>query len=39
MQMGRWFGYRNGYADLCRIWMKEVAPLVDKLTYNFLAEC
>lgn len=21
MQMGRWFGYRNGYADLCRIWM------------------
>ena len=23
MQMGRWFGYRNGYADLCRIWMSE----------------
>jgi hypothetical protein len=21
MQMGRWFGYRPGYADLCRIWM------------------
>ena len=21
MQMGRWFGYRDGYADLCRIWM------------------
>lgn len=21
MQMGRWFGYRNGYEDLCRIWM------------------
>ena len=21
MQMGRWFGYRNGYAHLCRIWM------------------
>lgn len=21
MQMGRWFGYRTGYADLCRIWM------------------
>lgn len=21
MQMGRWFGYRRGYADLCRIWM------------------
>ena len=21
MQMGRWFGYRKGYDDLCRIWM------------------
>lgn len=21
MQMGRWFGYRNKYEDLCRIWM------------------
>jgi len=20
MQMGRWFGYRPGYADLCRLW-------------------
>jgi hypothetical protein len=25
MQMGRWFGYRPGYEDLCRIWMPEVA--------------
>lgn len=23
MQMGRWFGYRNGYEDLPRIWMTE----------------
>ncbi len=23
MQMGRWFGYRNHYADLCQIWMSE----------------
>ena len=23
MQMGRWFGYRGGYGDLCRIWMTE----------------
>lgn len=23
MQMGRWFGYRNGYDDLCRIWMSD----------------
>lgn len=21
LQMGRWFGYRMGYEDLCRIWM------------------
>lgn len=21
LQMGRWFGYRNGYADLTRIWL------------------
>jgi hypothetical protein len=25
MQMGRWFGYRDGYSDLCRIWMTEEA--------------
>lgn len=23
MQMGRWFGYRGGYEDICRIWMSE----------------
>ena len=23
MQMGRWFGYRDGYDDLCRVWMTE----------------
>ena len=23
MQMGRWFGYRPNYADLCRIWLTE----------------
>ena len=23
MQMGRWFGYRPGYADLVRVWMPE----------------
>ena len=21
MQMGRWFGYREGYGDLCRLWI------------------
>ena len=25
MQMGRWFGYRLHYEDLCRIWMPEAA--------------
>ena len=23
LQMGRWFGYRNGYADMTRIWMTD----------------
>ncbi len=23
LQMARWFGYRPGYEDLCRIWIKE----------------
>jgi len=25
MQMGRWFGYRDDYDDLCRVWMTEEA--------------
>lgn len=25
MQMGRWFGYRDGYVDVFRIWMSETA--------------
>jgi len=25
MQMGRWFGYRQDYEDLCRVWMLEEA--------------
>lgn len=27
MQMGRWFGYRGGYEDLCRVWMSGEAIL------------
>lgn len=23
MQMGRWFGYRPGYADICRLWITD----------------
>jgi hypothetical protein len=25
LQMGRWFGYRDGYADLCKIWLSDQA--------------
>ncbi len=25
MQMGRWFGYRPGYQDLCRVWLTDEA--------------
>lgn len=25
MQMGRWFGYRNNYDDLCRLWMDDIS--------------
>ena len=25
LQMGRWFGYRPGYEDLCRVWMSSDA--------------
>jgi hypothetical protein len=39
MQMGRWFGYRPGYLDLCRLWMpadlrrrfRHVATVVEEL--------
>ena len=24
MQMGRWFGYRPGYVDLCRLWLPPI---------------
>ncbi len=25
LQMGRWFGYRDGYVDLCRLWLTDEA--------------
>ncbi|MBI5135767.1 MAG: Z1 domain-containing protein [Nitrospirae bacterium] len=25
LQMGRWFGYRDGYGDLCRVWLTDEA--------------
>ncbi|MDY0264238.1 MAG: Z1 domain-containing protein [Sulfurospirillum cavolei] len=30
MQMGRWFGYRDGYEDLCKIYMSE--EMMDNFT-------
>lgn len=34
MQMGRWFGYREGYADLCRIWLTETSYNYYKYIYK-----
>jgi hypothetical protein len=31
LQMGRWFGYRDGYEDLCRIWLTD--EVVDWYTH------
>ena len=33
LQMGRWFGYRPGYEDLCRIWMTDTS----RDWYTFIA--
>jgi len=43
LQMGRWFGYRDGYADLCRLWLTDEAAqwyahitlATDELRYEF----
>jgi hypothetical protein len=34
MQMARWFGYRPGYEDLCRVWMTDQAAG----WYSFVAD-
>jgi len=42
LQMGRWFGYRNKYEDLCRIympkeievWYQHIAEVVEELKYD-----
>lgn len=44
MQMGRWFGYRNGFEDLCRIyttpdlysWYRHISTAFEKLRKEFL---
>lgn len=43
LQMGRWFGYRDGYADLCRIfmtdeaidWYSHISEAIDELRDEF----
>jgi hypothetical protein len=43
MQMGRWFGYRNGYADLCRLyttdelirWYGDITEATEELYCQF----
>lgn len=43
MQMGRWFGYRPGYEDICRVYMpeeirlyfSEIAAATEELKYSF----
>jgi hypothetical protein len=43
MQMGRWFGYRDGYSDLCRIfmtpdaasWYGHIAEVTEELRSDF----
>jgi len=45
MQMGRWFGYRDGYSDLCRIfmspdaasWYGHIAEATEELRGDFRA--
>ncbi|MBY0579435.1 MAG: Z1 domain-containing protein [Burkholderiales bacterium] len=34
MQMGRWFGYRTGYVDLCRVWL----PAESQGWYSHIAD-
>ena len=44
LQMGRWFGYRDGYGDLCRLWVtpeaegwyRHVAEATAELKRDFL---
>lgn len=45
MQMGRWFGYRQGYLDLCRVyttkevvdWYRSIATATEELLADFHA--
>jgi len=47
MQMGRWFGYRPGYADLCRLylspelneWFRHITTASEELRKEFVYLC
>ena len=47
MQMGRWFGYRPGYADLCRLytsselneWFRHITTASEELRKEFIYLC
>jgi hypothetical protein len=38
LQMARWFGYRDGYADLCRLWIDRSVAADYRLTAESVAE-
>jgi hypothetical protein len=38
MQMARWFGYRDGYADLCRVWINQESADNYRLAADSIAE-
>ncbi len=47
MQMGRWFGYRDGFIDICRLyapetlveWFEHITDASDQLRREFLLMC
>lgn len=47
MQMGRWFGYRDGFLDICRLyapealveWFEHITDASDQLRREFLLMC
>lgn len=38
MQMARWFGYRDGYSDLCRVWIDEASAIDYRLAADSVEE-
>lgn len=38
LQMGRWFGYRDGYEDLCRLWIDAEVALDFRQSYEAITD-